>query len=148
MHSENSQMAHLIFVFGTLKQGFCNFHVNRGRRLGGDFVTVEPHSLYILGPRHLPWLVRQAGQGGPVAGQLFEVDDVTLAEMDRLERITEPLWYRRETLAVRPRQGGAEQAVWVYMGSQDRLAIETVHAGPVPEYTPELAAAYPLGLLT
>ncbi len=140
-------MAHLIFVFGTLKEGFCNFHVNRGRRVGGDFVTVHPHGLYILGPRHLPWLVDQAGLGGPVVGQLFEVNDATLTDMDRLERITEPLWYRRQPLAVRPRDGGTEQTVWVYMGSLERLAVEAIHAGPVPEYTPELAAAYPLGLL-
>lgn len=141
-------MTHSIFVFGTLKEGFCNFHVNRGRRVGGAFVTLEPHSLYILGPRHLPWLVQQPGLGHRVVGQLFEVDDHTLAEMDRLERVTEPLWYRRETLAVQPSEGGAERSVWVYMGSLERLAIETVHAGPLPEYTAEVAAAYPLGLLT
>ena len=81
-------MTHSIFVFGTLKEGFCNFHVNRGRRVGGAFVTLEPHSLYILGPRHLPWLVQQPGLGHRVVGQLFEVDDHTLAEMDRLERVT------------------------------------------------------------
>lgn len=148
MRSENVRMAHLIFVFGTLKQGFCNFHVNRGLRVGGDFVTVEPHPLYVLGPRHLPWLVRQPGQGHPVVGQLFEVDDATLAEMDRLERITEPLWYRRESIAVRPCEGGAERSVWVYFGSAERLAVEAIHVGPVPEYTAALAAAYPLGLLT
>lgn len=141
-------MAHLIFVFGTLKQGFCNFHVNRGRRVGGDFVTAEPHSLYILGPRHLPWLVQEPGRGGPVVGQLFEVDEATLNEMDRLERVTEPLWYRRQTLAVRPCEGGEQRSVWVYMGSLERLAIEAVHAGPLTEYTAEVAAAYPLGLLT
>ena len=140
-------MAQLIFVFGTLKEGFCNFHVNRGRRVGGAFVTVEPHALYILGPRHLPWLVRQPGLGQPVVGQLFEVDDATLAHMDHLERVTEPLWYRRETLVVRPREGGAALTVWVYMGSLERLAAETIHAGPVPEYTADLAGAYPLGLL-
>lgn len=141
-------MDHRIFVFGTLKQGFSNFHVNRGRRMGGDFVTVKPHALYILGPRQLPWLVQQPGIGGPVVGQLFEVDDITLADMDRLERITEPLWYRREALAVRPREGGVEQTVWVYKGSLERLAVEAIHAGPIPEYTAELAATYPLGFLT
>ena len=74
-------MAHLIFVYGTLKEGFCNFHVNQGRRVDGDYVTVQAHALYIVGPRRLPWLVPQPGQGGPVVGQLFEVDDITLAEL-------------------------------------------------------------------
>lgn len=140
-------MAHRIFVFGTLKQGFCNFHVNRGLRVEGDFVTVQSYPLLVLGPRHLPWLVPRPGQGHAVVGQVFEVDDATLADMDRLERITEPLWYRREAIEVRPLGGGAAQQAWVYFGSPERLALETIHAGPVPEYTAELAAAYPLGLL-
>ena len=140
-------MQHRLFVFGTLKHGFCNAHVNRGRRIGGAFVTVQPYPLYIVGPRHLPWLVQRPGQGHPVLGQLFEVDEPMLTEMDRLERITEPLWYRRELLQVQPRDGGDASGAWVYFGSPERLALETVHAGPLTEYTAELAAAYPLGLL-
>ena len=75
-------MPHLIFVLGTLKQGCRNFHVNRGRRVGGDVVTIAPYPLYGIGPRHLPWLLDRPGQGQPVVGQLFEVDDDTLAAMD------------------------------------------------------------------
>ena len=74
-------MPHLIFVLGTLKQGCRNFHVNRGRRVGGDVVTSAPYPLYGIGPRHLPWLLDRPGQGQPVVGQLFEVDDDTLAAM-------------------------------------------------------------------
>ena len=74
-------MPHLIFVFVTLKQGCRNFHVNRGRRVGGDVVTIAPYPLYGIGPRHLPWLLDRPGQGQPVVGQLFEVDDDTLAAM-------------------------------------------------------------------
>ena len=134
-------MQHLIFVFGTLKQGFCNFHVNRGTRVAGDFVTVQSYPLYVLGPRHLPWLAPQPGQGHPMVGQLFEVDEATLADMDRLERITEPLWYRRERIDVRPLDGGDTLQAWVYFGSPERLALEPVHTGPVPEYTCAIAAA-------
>ena len=74
-------MPHLIFVLGTLKQGCRNFHVNRGRRVGGDGVTSAPYPLYGIGPRHLPWLLDRPGQGQPVVGPLFEVDDDTLAAM-------------------------------------------------------------------
>ena len=38
-------MAHRIFVFGTLKQGFCNFHINRGTRVGGDVAAAYPLGL-------------------------------------------------------------------------------------------------------
>ncbi len=137
---------HTVFVFGSLKQGFCNFHYNRGVRVGGGFVTVDRFSLYIIGPENLPWLVSEAtpGEGHAVVGQLFEVDDATLARMDRLERVDEPLWYSRRAVAVRPAAGGAERTAWVYLGNRERMALEPAHVGPVPEYTPELAAAFPL----
>ena len=137
---------HRLFVFGTLKEGYCNFHVNQGRRVGSDHVTVEPYPLYVLGDEHLPWLLPTAGEGHPVVGQLFEVDDSTLAAMDRLERVDEPLWYSRQSIFVKPCEGGEACTAWVYFGNVERLQLETVHAGPVPEYTQELAAAYPLAM--
>ena len=136
----------LVFVFGTLKQGFCNFPVNQGRRVGGNFATVARYALYIMGEDNLPWLVAPAGtdEGHCVVGQLFEVDDNTLENMDRLERVDQPLWYRRVAIQVQPVEGGAARTAWVYLGNHERMAQEKVHVGPVPEYTQALAAAYPL----
>jgi gamma-glutamylaminecyclotransferase len=137
-------MAHLIFVFGTLKQGFRNFHVNRGRRIGVDVITVEPHPLYVIGPRCLPWLLDRPGEGLPVVGQLFEVDDETLAAMDVLERVDNPQWYRRRRIRVRPHPGGGNVVeAWVYFGGEPGFAGALRHAGPVAEYTAELAEQYP-----
>ena len=137
---------HQVFVFGTLKQGFCNFLINQGRRIGGDFVTVQRYSLYIIGEENLPWLVTEttAGEGHAVVGQLFEIDDATLADMDRLERVDQPLWYQRKAVEVSQVGGGPATTAWVYLGNHERLATEPVHVGPVPEYTQALAAAYPL----
>lgn len=137
---------HRIFVYGSLKEGHVNFHVNQGHRVAGEFVTVDRYALYILGPENLPWLVPGSAQGHQVVGQLFEVDDQTLANMDHLERIDEPLWYRRVAINVQARTGGAASKAWVYLGNQERLQLEAVHAGPVAEYTAELAAAHPLAL--
>ena len=50
---------HRIFVFGTLQEGHRNFHVNRGTRIGGDWVTAQPHPLYVIGPMRLPWLLNR-----------------------------------------------------------------------------------------
>jgi gamma-glutamylaminecyclotransferase len=126
---------HRVFVYGTLKQGFRNFHVNHGKRIGSGFVTVQAFPLYILGPFGLPWLVHEPGHGQPVIGQVFEVDDAGLAEMDWLERVNDADWYTRQPLAVRPVEGGAELAAVAYFGSAARLASETVHHGPLAEYT-------------
>ena len=40
-----------LFVYGSLKEGFPNFHVNQGRRVPGEFRTVRPHPLYLVGGR-------------------------------------------------------------------------------------------------
>ncbi|MFT3955699.1 MAG: gamma-glutamylcyclotransferase [Piscinibacter sp.] len=137
-------MPSLVFVYGTLKQGFRNSHVNTGVRVPGEFVSVQRYPLYVIGPQHLPWLVDRAGQGEPVLGQLYEVDDAGLARMDALERITEPDWYRRGEILVR-REGEADAApvrAMVYFGSARRLDSEVVHLGPVPAFSAEHAALH------
>lgn len=144
-------MAAKLFVFGTLKQGFGNFHVNRGCRVAGQFVTCEPHPLYIVGPRHLPWLLPRPGQGLPVAGQLFEVDDTALAAMDRLERVDEPDWYQRGRIRVSPTgdpgdPGAPAVEAFVYFGSEAGFAGKTVHAGPLAEYTQALSTQFPVNV--
>lgn len=130
---------HLIFVYGTLKQGFRNHAVNRGERLPGVFHTVQSFPLYVVGPNHLPWLVHAPGQGVPVAGELYRVDSSGLAQMDELEQIERPDWYRRMPLQVR----GEDGRLWdceVYFGAERRLSLDAVHLGPLPAYTLEHAA--------
>jgi gamma-glutamylaminecyclotransferase len=135
-------MLHRIFVYGTLKQGFPNFHINRGRRVPGSFVTAQRYPMFILGDARLPWLVQQPGVGHAVAGELYEVDDAGLAAMDVLEQIDEPGWYHRETIAVHAAEGGEAVQTFVYFGTAPRVALETVHAGPLAVYTAEHAKTY------
>jgi gamma-glutamylaminecyclotransferase len=137
-------MTHRVFVYGTLKEGFPNFHVNRGTRVPGEFVTVDAFPMYVIGRCAVPWLVDRTGEGHVVRGQLFEVDDATLAAMDELEMVSVPGWYARRSVRVRP--AGASSAgfvdAFVYFGSADRLAAVVVHRGPIAEYTLADAADY------
>jgi len=133
---------HRVFVYGTLKQGFRNFAVNRGLRIAGDFVTAQAYPLYVIGEFGLPWLVHAPGRGHAVRGQLFEVDAATLAAMDALERIHDAQWYTRRVLAVRPTDGGADLPALAYFGDAERAAREAVHLGPLPEYLAEHQALY------
>ena len=137
-------MKHRVFVYGTLKEGFPNFHVNRGARLAGEFVTVEAYPLYVLGRCPVPWLVERPGEGHPVRGQVFEVDDATLASMDELEMESVPGWYVRRRIGVRP--AGLPRAApieaFVYFGCASRLGEVPVHCGPIAEYTLADAAGY------
>lgn len=133
---------HKVFVYGTLKEGFANFGINAGRRVPGEFRTVERYPLYIVTAHFIPWLVNRPGSGEQVVGQLFEVDDATLREMDRLEQVDEAGWYTRAEIRVQPTVGGAETAAFVYFGAAERLSSDPVHAGPLVEFTAQQNRLY------
>ena len=63
-------MPDLLFVYGTLKEGFFNHAVNQGRRVPGEFETVEAFPLYLVGARCVPWMVDAPGQGQPRVGDV------------------------------------------------------------------------------
>ena len=131
-----------VFVYGTLKEGFPNFRTNRGRRVPGDFVTLERFPLYVTGERHSPWLLHAPGQGEQVRGQVFQVDAPTLQAMDQLERVTAPDGHRRVAIQVQRVGEPAPLTVWAYLKRPDELTGTRVHAGPLGEYTLEQAAHY------
>lgn len=136
-------MEHLVFVYGTLKAGFRNFHINHGRRVGESFVTVQRHALWLVGPHWLPWLLEderdlpQDPPGHHVVGQLYAVDDAGLAAMDKLEQLEDPGWYLRRRIEVRA-LGVADapvQTPWVYFGSREGLSTRGKQLGPLEVYT-------------
>jgi gamma-glutamylaminecyclotransferase len=130
----------LLFVYGSLKQGFPNAHVNQGRRVAGTYQTVQPHPFYLLNGR-LPCLFPQPGHGLQVRGQLFEVGERELALMDALERVDEPGGYRRVVIAVQAVQGheNRTEEAFVYVQDPALLQAPGPHPGPLSEYTLEHA---------
>lgn len=134
----------LVFVFGTLKSGFPNFAINRGRRVGAAFRTLDRHPLLLVGERHVPWMIDSPGLGERVAGEVYEVDAATLAAMDDLEGVGRPDGYHRRALRVQ--SAGADDdavvAVQAYMKRPDQLHEPDVQVGPLAEYTLDHAALY------
>jgi gamma-glutamylaminecyclotransferase len=137
-------MEHTVFVFGTLKEGFPNFAVNRGTRMPGDYRTCERYPFYLVGERHVPWLMQEPGIGQQISGQVFRVDDEALAAMDRLERIGEADGYVRVLLQVQSieRAAGPTLAAFAYLKQTHQLDRSLVRLGPLGEYTLEHAALY------
>ncbi|MCA2016699.1 gamma-glutamylcyclotransferase [Vibrio tritonius] len=84
-------MQHLVFVYGTLRQGECNHHYLANSQLLGHFDTPPEYALYDLGP--YPGLVE--GHHA-ISGEVYLVDDDTLAKIDELEDV--PVEYRRERI--------------------------------------------------
>ncbi|TFZ07691.1 gamma-glutamylcyclotransferase family protein [Ramlibacter humi] len=134
--------SHLVFVFGTLKEDFPNHATNRGVRVPGIFRTCTPYPLYLVGERHSPWMVDLPGQGHPVNGQLFRVDDETLAAMDRLERVSEPDGYRRVLLDFEGGEPPGRRQAHVYLKPAGQLTPSDIRVGPLAEYSLEHAALY------
>jgi gamma-glutamylaminecyclotransferase len=134
----------LIFVFGTLEEGFPNFETNRGRRVSGEYKTETLYPHYLGGERHSPWLLDSPGQGVQVHGQVFEVNDETLKQMDILERVHEPDGYVRKVVKIIAASGVIETPLEVdaYLKRGGALAREGVRAGPLTEYLLEHAKLY------
>jgi gamma-glutamylaminecyclotransferase len=135
-------LSHLVFVYGTLKEGFPNFEHNHGRRRTGSYLTVQRYPLCLHGDRYSPCLVNRPGEGHQVGGQVFEVDDGALRMMDLLERTDAADGYRREVVDVvesamlQPRPFRA----FVYL--KDPTLVHDIRLGPLQEYTAEHAVLY------
>ncbi len=90
----------LLFTYGSLKQGFCNQHINTAERVPGTYRTSERLPFYLMGDGHVPCVILAPGTGHPVVGELYRASPAALAGMDRLERIGEPGGYTRVTVTL------------------------------------------------
>jgi gamma-glutamylaminecyclotransferase len=129
-----------LFVYGSLKEGFPNLHVNKGLRRPGEFRTLQPYPLYLIGGR-LPCLLPAPGEGLQVQGQLFEVSAEELVLMDALERVGQPGGYSRQRIEVQNMDPAAPDpiAAHVYLRTHAMLDAEGTHLGPLALYTLEHA---------
>jgi gamma-glutamylcyclotransferase (GGCT)/AIG2-like uncharacterized protein YtfP len=72
-----------IFVYGTLKRGHGNHHYLAGQKFVGEAVTVPKYRLIDLGS--FPGLFCDDPDGLEVRGEVWDVDETTLARLDQLE---------------------------------------------------------------
>jgi len=124
---------HKVFVFGTLKRGFANHDEGmRGERLLGEYRTVERYPMVVAGRWFSPVMMPEPGVGERVCGELYEVGDAKLAELDRIESTHLPDGYRRHTIAVECRRTGAVFEAQAYM--KERRLVTPVHSGYLDDY--------------
>ncbi len=131
-----------VFVFGTLKEGFPNFQFNKGIRFRGKFETRERFPLYLVGERYSPWLVLDEGKGYKVKGEVYSVASEVLAEMDRLERISEPDGYRKVTIQVLCIESGELLKAYAYGKPIDQLKNADICKKLAGEYLLEHSELY------
>lgn len=89
-----------LFLYGTLMRLGANHAVlvGCGARFVGEAQTATARTLIDLGPYPALLPEDEARDRGSVHGEVFEVDDAALAELDAFEGC--PTLYRRETIEV------------------------------------------------
>ena len=131
-----------VFVFGTLKEGFPNYKYNKGTRVSGEYQTKERFPLYLVGKRYVPWMVDMPCEGFNVHGQIFTVDHDAMAEMDKLECISEPDDYFKAQITVVSRDTNQEFLVYAYIKPQAHLESADIKLGPLKAYEAEHSKLY------
>lgn len=138
----------LLFVYGTLKEGFPNFGRNPGVRVPGKFRTRLALPLYVVSlpqEERAPWLIHLPGQGYRVSGQVYRVDSVVLQKMDAFEEVGLPSGYVRvEIELVSSVDETTTLRADAYLKENHQLAGCLSREGPYEEYTPALAVGYRL----
>jgi gamma-glutamylaminecyclotransferase len=73
----------ILFLYGTLKRDMPQNLMLRGQEFVREAATIARYRLYDLGP--YPGLVLHEGDGTEVQGELWAVDEKTLAKLDEYE---------------------------------------------------------------
>jgi gamma-glutamylcyclotransferase (GGCT)/AIG2-like uncharacterized protein YtfP len=99
----------LVFVYGTLKEGYSNNRLLQGHPKIGDFI-VQNYKLYNCG-----FPVAWPSEGEVITGELWDIGDSqeTLRRLDRLE--SEGFMYNR-TDVVAVGTDGIEEPAQMYVG--------------------------------
>jgi gamma-glutamylcyclotransferase (GGCT)/AIG2-like uncharacterized protein YtfP len=106
-------MTHTVFVYGTLRRGQGNSRLLRGAEFVGN--ATASGLLYNLGG--FPGL-RLDDAEGDVVGEVWRVDDATLADLDRLEGAAFGFYERRKW---RVRIEGRLTSAWLYEIAEDHI---------------------------
>lgn len=100
-------MKHKVFVYGTLKFGYCNHYLLQGKIPQS---AIAPHIQLHAGPDY-PFAIR--GQGN-AHGEVYEIDEITLQALDRLEQDHDD-YYRELTPVILENQ--QEMMAWIYLNN-------------------------------
>ena len=101
-----------LFVYGTLKKGLCNHHYLKNAKFLGKAITKAPFPM-IAPMKWYPYLLDQQGKGYRVEGELYEIDEKTLAKIDELEEY--PSYYTRRWIDVEDESGQTHRALAYFL---------------------------------
>jgi len=114
-----------LFVYGTLKEGYPLHRILGRQEFLGVYKTAPVFKLVTLGafPAMLP-----AKAGIEVSGEVYKVDEDTLAYIDILENVRQGL-YRRLYIEVHDQLGTTIKA-WAYVSfNANQFAYDEIKSG-------------------
>jgi gamma-glutamylcyclotransferase (GGCT)/AIG2-like uncharacterized protein YtfP len=88
----------VLFVYGTLKRGQLSHQLISDQEFLGEATTMPLYRLFSRGWH--PAMVLDADNGLEIKGELWAVDEQTLAKLDEYEGVADS-WYSRNDVAVR-----------------------------------------------
>ena len=98
----------------------------------GSAATVNAFPLVVGGQWFSPYLIDEPGNGLPVLGEVFNVDNKGLAFLDELEGVGVPNAYRRVQVEVWSFDRKAvSENVWTYVKDRDNIDIIHSNCGEV-----------------
>jgi len=122
---------HLVFVYGTLRNGHSNHHLLKEAFCFGTGSTEASYAMYLISG--YPYVTSSESRY-PIVGELYAVDDDTLKILDSMEG--HPRYYeRRETTVI---VCGDNHVAWMYFRDPQGLLMKSgdyndVHSGNVRE---------------
>jgi gamma-glutamylcyclotransferase (GGCT)/AIG2-like uncharacterized protein YtfP len=114
-------MTHRVFVYGSLRRGQGNNRLLYTSEFVGNATVCG--TLYSLGG--FPGL-RIDDSEGDVVGEVWQVDDATLADLDRLEGVAVGFYERRKW---RVKIEGKLRSAWLYEIAEEHIVGQPVVAG-------------------
>jgi gamma-glutamylaminecyclotransferase len=107
-----------VFVYGTLKKGQPNHHWLGNKSNGfasflSPATTTQKMPLVIATRYNIPFLLNKPGEGSYVTGEIYEVDDNMMENLDRLESC--PDLYARVVQEMNLGIGHGSMPCWIYL---------------------------------
>jgi gamma-glutamylcyclotransferase (GGCT)/AIG2-like uncharacterized protein YtfP len=102
-------MSNIVFVYGTLKQGYGNHGLLHSQEFLREARTLPKYRLYDVG--HFPCMVKDDVNGVAVQGELYSVSDAIKRRLDYLEGVAFGL-YKRELVEIDGMNEDVEAYFW------------------------------------
>lgn len=105
---------HMAFVYGTLMSGYGNHRLLQDSTFYAPGITVDQYNFFTLGPFPAVQKSETADDQHRVEGELYQINDRTLARLDQLESNGSLYLRRRRAIEVFLEAKPTRMIAWVY----------------------------------